>query len=122
MAGARSQRSKYDTLPEANRKDQPWKYPACFTDATPIKTYSNAKHFFSFESAITGTNYCYVVYTDNSVDEEGSTNTYAGRIALGITPKVKGDLAALPLEQIESSEEWDLIEGLLERISNDKPE
>lgn len=96
--------------------------PSMFYGCDADKNVFECETLFSFESAITGTNYCYVVYTDNSVDEEGSTNTYAGRIALGITPKVKGDLAALPLEQIESSEEWDLIEGLLERISNDKPE
>lgn len=70
---------------------------------------------FMFESPETQKSY--IVYTDNSIDEEGNTRVYASiynpadlRISEG------DDLAALELQPIESEKEWKIIETILEEM------
>ena len=53
-------------------------------------------------------NNLYVVYTDNELDEDGFTKTYAG-----IYHEEKGKKSLLP---VESDEEWSLIEKLLKKL------
>lgn len=53
----------------------------------------------------------YIVYTDNSVDDEGNTKVYASRYKFDN----KGPITLYP---IESDEEWGMIEIILEEIQN----
>ena len=62
----------------------------------------------TFESNETGKNY--IVYTDNTLDEEGNTKVYAS-IYDPLEPNTK-------LQPIETEEEWELIETILEELQN----
>ena len=61
---------------------------------------------FTFESTETKKNY--VVYTDNTTDESGSTRVYAS-----IYDATGADKSLKP---IESEQEWDVIENILSSI------
>lgn len=61
---------------------------------------------FTFDSEETGKSY--IVFTDNSLDEDGSIITYAA------TYDKKGE--TLALQDIKTDKEWDLIEHLLSSI------
>ena len=63
---------------------------------------------FTFESEETKKNY--IVYTDNTTDEEGNTKVYAS-----IFNPEEENPVLLP---IETDEEWKLIEGILSSLSN----
>ena len=54
----------------------------------------------------------YVVYTDNTLDEDGYIVTYAG-----IYQNDNGKKALLP---VESDAEWELINSLLQKMDEDK--
>ncbi len=72
---------------------------------------------FMFESPETGKHY--IVYTDNSIDEEGNTRVYASVYnpeALTVTEG--NDMAALELIPIETEKEWKIIETILEEMQN----
>lgn len=56
------------------------------------------------------TNKNYIAYTDNTCDEEGNTKVYAS-----IFKPEEENSVLLP---IETNEEWKLIEGILEQLSN----
>lgn len=64
---------------------------------------------FTFESDETGKNY--IVYTDNTEDEEGNALIYAS------TYDPDGDLTKL--QPIETDEEWEMIERILEELQNE---
>lgn len=53
----------------------------------------------------------YIAYTDNTMDEEGNTKVYAS-----IFNPEEENPTLLP---IESDEEWELIEAILESLTND---
>ncbi len=61
---------------------------------------------FTFESNETGKNY--MVYTDNTEDEEGNTKVYASIY--------NPDEKEPKLQPIESDEEWKVIETILNEI------
>lgn len=61
---------------------------------------------FIFDSSETGKSY--IVYTDDSVDENGSTNVYASTYDLEETNPV--------LRAIETEREWKVIEIVLEEL------
>ena len=61
---------------------------------------------FTFEGKETGKNY--IVYTDNTMDEEGNTKVYASIY----TP----DQAETELKPIETDKEWKIIETILQEI------
>lgn len=61
---------------------------------------------FTFESEETGKSY--IVYTDNSVDEEGNTRVYAS-----IYAPESDEQKLMP---IETEKEWKIIEIILEEI------
>ena len=65
---------------------------------------------FTFDSE--ETNKSYIVYTDNTLDEEGNTKVYAS-----IFNPEEENPVLLP---IESDEEWKLIEGILSSLTSDK--
>ena len=63
---------------------------------------------FTFENKETKKNY--IVYTDNSVDENGETLVFAN-----VYNPDKDDEVLLP---IETEEEWDMIEKIFEELQN----
>lgn len=64
---------------------------------------------FTFESEETGKSY--IVYTDNSVDEEGNTQVYAS-----IYDPESDEQKLMP---IESEKEWKIIEIILEELQSE---
>ena len=61
---------------------------------------------FSFDNP--ETNLSYVVYTDENVDEDGSTRAYAASYVM--------DGEDMELSPIETEEEWSVIEELLNEL------
>ena len=61
---------------------------------------------FTFESDETGKNY--IVYTDNTTDEEGNKKVYASTF----DPKEENPV----LGPIETDEEWKVIENILNKL------
>ena len=64
---------------------------------------------FTFESDETKKNY--IVYTDNTIDEEGNTKVYAS-----IYNPDQDETKLIP---IETDKEWKIIETILEELQND---
>ncbi len=64
---------------------------------------------FTFESNETGKNY--MVYTDNSEDEEGNTKVYASIY----DPEDK----EMKLQPIETDKEWEIVETILKEIQSE---
>ena len=64
---------------------------------------------FTFDSDDTGKSY--IVYTDNTTDEEGNTKVYASIY----TP----DQDETKLEPIETDKEWKIIETILEELQKE---
>ena len=64
---------------------------------------------FTFESPETNKNY--IVYTDNTTDEEGNTKVYASIY----TPNSED----LNLQPIETDKEWKIIEVILNEIQDE---
>ena len=67
---------------------------------------------FTFESDETKKNY--IVYTDNTIDEDGNTKVYAS-----IYNPEEADAGATKLIPIESDKEWKIIETILEELQNE---
>jgi len=61
---------------------------------------------FTFESDETGKNY--IVYTDNTTDEEGNTKVYASIY--------NPDEENITLTPIETDKEWKIIETILDEL------
>lgn len=66
---------------------------------------------FTFESEETGKNY--IVYTDNTLDEEGNTKVFASIY--------DPDLDESKLLPIETEKEWKIIEVILEELQAESP-
>lgn len=64
---------------------------------------------FTFESEETGKNY--IVYTDNTTDEDGNTDVFASILESDVNENL--------LQPIESEEEWSMIETLIEELKED---
>ena len=64
---------------------------------------------FTFESDETKKNY--IVYTDNTIDEEGNTKVYAS-----IYTPDQDETTLLP---IETDKEWKIIETILDELQNE---
>ena len=64
---------------------------------------------FSFDSEETGKHY--IVYTDNTEDEDGNINVYASAFA--------SDNDESELLPIETEKEWKIIEIILEELQNE---
>lgn len=67
---------------------------------------------FTFDSDETGKNY--IIYTDNSLDEEGNTRVYAS-----IFDPTKEQTV---LEPIQTEKEWKIIETILESLQKREDE
>ncbi len=67
---------------------------------------------FSFEAEETGKNY--MVYTDNTNDEEGNVKVYAAIYE----PEVDEGL----LKPIETDEEWEIVQKALESFQSEEQE
>lgn len=66
---------------------------------------------FTFDSE--ETNNSYIVYTDNTEDEDGNVKVYAAIY------DAEGDEEGI-LKPIESDEEWAIVEKILEEIQEDE--
>ena len=76
---------------------------------------------YMFKSLETGKNY--IVYTDNSIDEEGNTRVYASIYKPEDLKMNEGeDLAALELIPIETDKEWKIIETILNTLQEQAKE
>ena len=64
---------------------------------------------FTFDNEETGKSY--IVYTDNTLDEEGNTNVFASVF----DPTGKN----LELQPVESDKEWKIIEVILSEIQDE---
>ncbi len=64
---------------------------------------------FTFESEETGKNY--IVYTDNTLDEDDNTKVFASIY--------NPDEEETVLQPIETDEEWAIIEKILDALQND---
>jgi uncharacterized protein YrzB (UPF0473 family) len=62
---------------------------------------------FTFDSE--ETNKSYIVYTDNTLDEDGNIQVYASTYQ-------KGEGASAKLDPIETDKEWKIIETILNTI------
>lgn len=67
---------------------------------------------FTFKN--TATNKCYIVYTENSVDENGDTEVFASIF--------DPDDKTITLHPIETEEEWALLESKLREYERKKAE
>lgn len=65
---------------------------------------------FTFESDETHKNY--IIYTDNTTDEEGNTKVYASIFDPNEEP--------VTLKPIESDKEWSIIENILDQLKDKK--
>lgn len=72
-------------------------------------TYIECEMLFTFEDPETLKNY--IVYTDNTEDEEDNTNVFASIYE----PKEENPT----LYPIETDKEWDLIEMLLDKLQKE---
>ena len=72
---------------------------------------------FSFQNADTGRHY--IVYTDHAQDEDGNTKVYASIIDPGSVMSYGSGLSAVGLHPIESEEEWELIQAVLDHLQDD---
>ena len=61
---------------------------------------------FTFDLKSTGKNY--IIFTDNTTDDDGSIRTYAKTYTPGVETCDLGD--------IESEEEWKMVEGILSTL------
>ncbi len=67
---------------------------------------------FTYTNEETGVDY--IAYTDYTIDEDGNTKVYASIF----NPEEENPI----LLPIETDEEWDLIEGILESLMDDNEE
>ncbi|MDD3048825.1 MAG: DUF1292 domain-containing protein [Bacilli bacterium] len=65
---------------------------------------------FTFESDETHKNY--IIYTDNTLDEDGNTKVYASIFDPNEEPTT--------LKPIETDKEWNIIENILDQIKDKK--
>ena len=75
---------------------------------------------FTFESDETGKNY--IVYTDNTTDEQGNTKVYASIYdPKDLKSDENNEFAALPLNltAIETEKEWKIIETILNELQEE---
>lgn len=97
-----------------NNKKNDLKFKAVDADGRQIE----CETLFMFDSPETQKSY--IVYTDNSIDEEGNTRVYAS-IYNPDDLKINKDedVAALELIPIETEKEWKIIETILETMQEE---
>lgn len=77
-----------------------------FKALTPEGKEIDCEVLFTFESE--ETNKWYMVYTDNTLDEEGNTKVYAANF--------NPDDENVDLIPIESEKEWKIVEAILDEV------
>lgn len=80
-----------------------------FTVINDEGTEVECEVLFTFESEETGKNY--IVYTDNTLDDEGNTRVFASIY--------DPDSNASKLLPIETEKEWKIIEVILEELQSE---
>jgi len=75
---------------------------------------------FMFDLPSTGKSY--IAYTDNSTDEDGNAIVYASTYDVESIEMLDQDVAQLALGDIETEEEWAVIEGILAQLQDEEDE
>lgn len=87
-----------------------------FNAITPEGMLVECETLFTFASEETGKSY--IVYTDNSTDEEGNTTVYASIYdPNAVEFNEASGMTALSLVPIQTEKEWELVEKLLQEAS-----
>ena len=87
-----------------------------FNAITPEGMLVECETLFTFESTETGRSY--IVYTDNTTDEDGNTTVYASIYdPAAVEFNENSGLAALPLIPIETEDEWLIVEQILQEAA-----
>ena len=85
-----------------------------FNAITPEGMLVECETLFTFESTETGRSY--IVYTDNTTDEDGNTTVYASIYdPAAVEFNENSGLAALI--PIETEEEWQIVEQILQEAA-----
>lgn len=87
-----------------------------FNAITPEGMLVECETLFTFESTETGRSY--IVYTDNTTDEDGNTTVYASIYdPAAVEFNENNGLAALSLIPIETEDEWLIVEQILQEAA-----
>lgn len=87
-----------------------------FNAITPEGMLVECETLFTFESTETGRSY--IVYTDNTTDEDGNTTVYASIYdPAAVEFNENSGLAALSLTPIETEDEWLIVEQILQEAA-----
>lgn len=87
-----------------------------FNAITPEGMLVECETLFTFESTETGRSY--IVYTDNTADEDGNTTVYASIYdPAAVEFNESSGLAALSLIPIETEDEWLIVEQILQEAA-----
>lgn len=87
-----------------------------FHAITPEGMLVECETLFTFESTETGRSY--IVYTDNTTDEDGNTTVYASIYdPAAVEFNENSGLAALSLIPIETEDEWLIVEQILQEAA-----
>lgn len=73
---------------------------------------------FAFDSEVSGSKRSYIVYTDNTIDEEGATHVFASYFDENQAPVFSEEHVSLGLHPIESQKEWVIVEETLDWLAN----
>lgn len=84
-----------------------------FNAITPEGRLVECETLFTFQNSENGN--AYIVYTDNQTDEEGNTNVYASIYKPSeVEYNEETNMAAISLIAIETEEEWEMVQKLLD--------
>lgn len=84
-----------------------------FNAITPEGRLVECETLFTFQNSENGN--AYIVYTDNQTDEEGNTNVYASIYKPSeVEYNEDTNMAAISLIAIETEEEWEMVQKLLD--------
>lgn len=87
-----------------------------FNAITPEGMLVECETLLTFESTETGRSY--IVYTDNTTDEDGNTTVYASIYdPAAVEFNESSGLAALSLIPIETEDEWLIVEQILQEAA-----
>lgn len=94
--------------------------PLRFLAASEDGSLKECEALFMFESPETKRNY--LVYTDNSTDEDGNLTVFASAYDSKNPIEEGGTLTPFDLVPIETDEEWQIVESVLTSVMSEDGE
>lgn len=94
--------------------------PIRFLAASEDGSLKECEALFMFESPETQRNY--LVYTDNSTDEDGNLTVFASAYDSKNPIEEGGTLTPFDLVPIDTEEEWEIIESVLVSVMSEDSE